>query len=148
MTRRRVVDALQDLTGALQVSPYSSLCFNIESPWNHLPLCSCIVVLINVGRSNTSTLLTPVNVSASFVGLTSLAMLVLESVVLVTLFRHWNTLARIREVPGNVLSGTMAFRVTVFSFMPMIALLYAYLHATGLFLAPSPLVDCNHRYWK
>ncbi|KAG7085813.1 hypothetical protein E1B28_003351 [Marasmius oreades] len=66
---------------------------------------------------------TPAKLSALAVGLTSCAMLVLESLVLVTLFRHWDAFVRIREVPGNVLSGTMALRVTVFSFMPMIALL-------------------------
>ncbi|KAL0060557.1 hypothetical protein AAF712_012677 [Marasmius tenuissimus] len=44
-------------------------------------------------------------------------------VVIVTLFNYWSTFTRIRAVPGNVLSGTMAFRVTIFSFMPMVALL-------------------------
>ncbi|KAJ8074955.1 hypothetical protein PM082_019282 [Marasmius tenuissimus] len=66
---------------------------------------------------------TPPKTSALIVGLASVMMLILESFVIVALVNHWGTIARFRQVPGNVLSGTMAFRVTIFSFMPMIALI-------------------------
>ncbi|KAJ8074957.1 hypothetical protein PM082_019284 [Marasmius tenuissimus] len=65
---------------------------------------------------------TPAKISSLIVGVASILMLILESVVIITLFNYWNAFVRIREVPGNILSGTMAFRITVFSFMPMIAL--------------------------
>ncbi|KAJ8074962.1 hypothetical protein PM082_019289 [Marasmius tenuissimus] len=63
------------------------------------------------------------NIAALLVGIASVLMLILESIVIVTLFNFWSAFTRIRAVPGNVLSGTMAFRVTIFSFMPMAALL-------------------------
>ncbi|EEB91604.1 hypothetical protein MPER_10011 [Moniliophthora perniciosa FA553] len=55
-------------------------------------------------------------------GLTCLAMLILEVLVFLMMYRHWSTYKRISTFPGSVMSGTMAYRISFFSFLPMVAL--------------------------
>ncbi|EEB95997.1 hypothetical protein MPER_04944 [Moniliophthora perniciosa FA553] len=61
-------------------------------------------------------------VSALLVGVTSIAMLVLEAVVFTTLFKHWAAFKRIRATPGSIISVTMIVRISIFAFLPMLAL--------------------------
>ncbi|KAK1227476.1 hypothetical protein PQX77_009539 [Marasmius sp. AFHP31] len=64
----------------------------------------------------------PGRITAVIVGIGAVGMVILEGFVVATLYRNWNTLKRMRNSPGNVLSGTMAVRISVFSIMPLVAL--------------------------
>ncbi|KAL0575465.1 hypothetical protein V5O48_006500 [Marasmius crinis-equi] len=72
----------------------------------------------NIQRATPS----PGKISAVVVGVAAVAMFVVEGFVVATLYKNWNRLKRTRNSPGSILSGTMAVRIIVFSFMPMLAL--------------------------
>ncbi|KAJ7429674.1 hypothetical protein B0H11DRAFT_1056457 [Mycena galericulata] len=80
-----------------------------------------------------------VKLTAAIVLLAMIAMLVFEALTLVLLLRNWTAFQRLRIHPNNAVSLPLIIRVSVFSFLPMVAMVMS-----SLSLLPnSPVADAK-----
>jgi len=84
-----------------------------------------------------------VKITAAVVILAMIAMLVYECLTVVLLYRNWTAFQRLRIRSNNAISLPLMVRVSIFSFLPMIAMVISslsFLPSTPIFEAQTNLV--------